>query len=124
MTNSLLHVGLQISRYDYDNFYCKVLGFVQDRSFELTNDNAMKIFQTEKGASVLVGYIPEFQLELFVCQDVLNNSFNHICFESDRINDIESKVRKSAYRKVFLEHSGTLFISDSCNNLFEIKPLK
>ena len=124
MNNSLLHVGIQISRNDFDNFYCKVLGFVQDRSFELTDDNAQKIFQTEKGTSVLVGCIPELPLELFVSEDVLNKSFNHICFESDRITDIESKAHKSAYRKVFLEHSGTLFISDSCNNLFEIKPLK
>ena len=69
MNNSLLHVGIQISRNDFDNFYCKVLGFVQDRSFELTDDNALKIFQTEKGASVLVGCIPELPLELFVSED-------------------------------------------------------
>lgn len=123
MNNSILHLGLQIIEKDYDNFYCDVLGFDLNRSFELTDENAEKIFQKQKGTTVLVGKIPELKLELFISHDVLSKSFNHVCFETDRIPYIKSSADKYGYRTAFLDHSGTLFLSDSCNNLFEIKPL-
>ncbi|NCB70037.1 MAG: hypothetical protein EOM47_14500 [Bacteroidia bacterium] len=124
MNSHILHIGLQICAHDFENFYCSVLGFEQIQNFELTAENSEKIFQIAGGADVKVGFCRELQLELFVTKSNTCKSFNHICFESDRIADIESKALKYNYRTVLLEHSGTLFLMDASNNIFEIKPIK
>ena len=124
MNNHILHLGLQINANDFEGFYCSVLGFEQIRSFELTAENSEKIFQLKEGATVKVGNCPELQLELFVRQSPVCKSFNHICFESNRILEIERKAIAYKYRTVLLQHSGTLFLMDSSNNMFEIKLYK
>ncbi len=124
MNSHILHIGLQICEQDFENFYCSVLGFEQIRSFKLTAENSEKIFQISGGADVKVGFCRELQLELFVTKLNTHKSFNHVCFESDRIAAIESKALEFKYRTVLLEHSGTLFLLDTSNNIFEIKPIK
>lgn len=115
------HIGLQIIECDIKNFYEKVLDFKLLRSFVLTQENATNIFGISHETKVLVGSCPEMELELFIHKKASVPTFNHVCFQTHRMVEIISNAKLNGYKTFILSGSETLFLSDSNQNIFEIK---
>lgn len=126
MGNTLRHIGLQVVEPDVRSFYVDVLKFSCIRTFELSGDTAVEIFGLDKSVEVIFGECAEMALELFVVDVPQQRSFGHCCFSSRRMAEIEKKAVENGY-KTYCRGSvdnKTLFISDSANNVFEIKQLE
>jgi len=119
--NNIKHIGLQILESDIKNFYEEILKFKFERSFVLTVENAINIFGISVETTVLAGECPEMELELFILEKANISTFNHVCFYSQRVEEIQEKANQMGFKIFVLINSGTLFISDSNQNIFEIK---
>jgi hypothetical protein len=117
------HIGLQVIEKDVDSFYVDILGFEFTREFLLSHEESKKIFGKSKKVRILFGSCKELGMELFVSDLHRNPSYNHICIQTENLQEISTAAKQKGYR-VFTRRtssSGTLFISDSNHNTFEIK---
>lgn len=121
--NNIKHIGLQVNENDVKSFYEEILHFGNVRSFVLTLENATNIFGIPNETKVLSGKCPEMELELFIHENVSVPTFSHVCFQTHRMTEIISKAKLNGYKTFVLSGSGTLFLSDSNQNIFEIKQL-
>lgn len=119
--NTIKHIGLQVKESDVCDFYEEILNFEVTRSFVLTLENATNIFRIPVETNVLVGACPEMELELFINDKVNAPTFQHVCFQTHRMAEITTKAKLKGYKMNVLTGSGTLFLSDSNQNIFEIK---
>jgi len=122
--NNIKHIGLTVYKKDVRNFYEEILGFKSLRSFNLTQENASNIFGIDIETPVIVGESPEMGMELFIInirENTQIKSFNHVCFFTHRMAEITTKAKQNGYKTSILPNSGTLFLSDSSQNIFEIK---
>jgi catechol-2,3-dioxygenase len=124
--NNIKHIGLTVCEKDVKYFYEEILDFKAKNNFILTQENAIAIFNIPTATKVIAGECPEMELELFIIENQSNlkiDTFNHVCFFTDRLNDIASKAKQNGYKIFILQHSETLFLTDSNQNIFEIKQL-
>jgi 4-hydroxyphenylpyruvate dioxygenase-like putative hemolysin len=124
--NSIKHIGLTVYEKDVKSFYEEILNFKSNNTFVLTQENAANIFNIPMATRVIAGACPEMELELFMLDDEEYNqkrAFNHICFFTHRIEELTTKAKQKGFKTIVLQHSGTLFIADSNQNIFEIKQL-
>lgn len=123
--NTIKHIGLSVYEKDVKAFYEDIFNFKSTRTFVLTLENAINIFNIPTATKVIVGECPEMELELFILENKENlktQTFNHICFFTNRVTEITAKAIQNAYKTHVLQNSGTIFVSDSNENIFEIKP--
>lgn len=123
MNNNIKHIGLQVNENDVKCFYEEIFRFEIARSFVLTLENSNNIFGIPNETKVLTGKCSEMELELFIHEKASVPTFNHVCFQTLRMAEIISKAKINGYKTFFLSGSGTLFLSDSNQNIFEIKQL-
>jgi len=121
--NNIKHIGLQVNENDVKFFYKEILHFDTARTFDLTLENATNIFGIPKETKVLAGKCPEMELELFIHEKASVTTFNHVCFQTIRMAEIIEKAKINGYKTFVLSGSGTLFLFDSSQNIFEIKQL-
>ncbi|MDD3322578.1 MAG: hypothetical protein PHS59_14160 [Paludibacter sp.] len=122
--NNIKHIGLTVCEKDVKTFYEEIFDFKIKKTFVLTQENAANIFNILTATTVISGECPEMELELFILdnQDNLKiNTFNHVCFSTHRVTEITAKAIQNGYKTSILPNSGTLFLSDSNQNIFEIK---
>jgi len=122
IVNSINHIGLQVIESDVNDFYRAIFDFKLVRTFILTKDNAFSLFGMPVESTVLVGDCPEMALELFIQESKTKGSFNHVCFNTYRMAELKEKAIEKGYECIVRQPSGTVFISDSNGNIFEIKP--
>ena len=121
------HIGLTISNIQeiYD-FYGQIMGFEKVKQFPLYREVAQNIFGYDESPEVFLLKKGSVELEIFVSLQKYKPAWSHICLEIPDAREIFTKARKHNYRTIFKENDkgGTFFISDSSNNLFELKPDK
>lgn len=123
MDNSLLHIGLCVLEDDVRNFYNEILNCKPKRIFTIQAKDALTIFGINKEATVKLVSCCGINLELFINGKIDSSTFGHICFNSAIAKKIFEKAKENGY-KTFLRKINskeTYFISDSNNNVFEIK---
>lgn len=124
MLNSLNHIGLQINDKDLKSFYFNILECKVEKEFILNKEEALQIFGLSEEVKIVYTKTGNIELELFVFNKNIQKNFNHICFTSNNSSIIAKKAKKENYR-VFIrtktDKSKTYFISDSSNNIFELK---
>jgi len=111
-----------VTEHDVDHFYKALFDFKPVRTFILTMENAPQIFGMPTKCTVLVGTCPEMELELFIQEGAMYESFNHVCFYTHRMAELLAKAKQNGYECIVRHPSETVFIRDSNRNLFEIKP--
>ena len=122
MNNTLKHIGLQINENDIP-FYTEVLNCKRDKSFILNNYEANAIFNIDKPVKVIYFKLDELKLELFLTGEKNPNSFNHICIQTDKAEEIANNAIAKGFKIYthFKNDIPTYFIADHNNNIFEIK---
>ena len=121
------HLGLTISESsDIRNFYQNILGMELQRNFILNRFLAKTIFGMEKELEVYSGKIGDLELELFITDQEISKTCNHICLSVSERDKFIGKIRENGYECIVLkrEMSDLVFVKDKSGNLFEIKEEK
>lgn len=122
MSNTLIHIALGVKEKDVNSFYLDVLHGEITRTFELSKEVSFEIFSIDKNVKVILVSCQGIDFELFIEYDPLLPSFAHVCFLSGQAKKIMERATQKGYRTYVRSCSAdTYFISDSNNNLFEIK---
>ncbi|MGC8825245.1 MAG: VOC family protein [Bacteroidales bacterium] len=124
MENKIHHIGLQITENDLNAFYITVLGCKIIRTFEVSSQDALSIFGIPKSVKIVYTQMGNIELELFTDDTPKPVIFNHTCILTNQANEIANKAMASGYRVYVRKKSDntqTYFVSDSNNNIFEIK---
>ncbi len=125
MSNTLIHIALGVKEKDVNSFYLDVLHGEITRTFELSKEVLSEIFSINKNVKVAKVSCQGIDFELFIDDDPLMPSFAHVCFLSGQAKKIMERATQKGYRTYVRSNSpDTYFISDSNNNLFEIKKRK
>ncbi|MCK5686744.1 VOC family protein [bacterium] len=122
----LQHIAIAIHDIEeIEKFYVNILGFEILRSFVLDKTLAEKIFNYPVSIKVFYLKHGDFELEVFIRPGASRLCFNHICISVSNREEYYRKVVKKGYNSVCIkrETSDLIFISDKCNNLFELKEL-
>lgn len=126
MENKILHIGLQIIENDLNVFYVNVLGCKILRTFKVSSQDALAIFGIPKEVSIVYTQMGNIELELFLEDMTKTINFNHICIQTKQVEEIANKAIVGGYR-VYVhkksDNTQTYFVSDSNNNIFEIKTI-
>ena len=123
MDNSLLHIGLCVLEDGVKNFYNEIFNCKPKRIFTIQAKDALTIFGINKEATVQLVSCGDIDLELFINGKIDSSTFRHICFSSAIAKKRFEKAKENGY-KTFLKKINSnerYFISDSSNNVFEIK---
>ena len=114
-----MHVGLQVLESDVEHFYKQVLGGTIEGSFLLSQEDAHLIFGLDTQMQAYWLNCSGFTMELFVNEEALKNTCQHICFSAENAEAIYLKAKKQGYsfyiRKKY--EKDTFFIKDSHGNL-------
>jgi hypothetical protein len=124
MTNLLHHIGLQVIEKDISSFYTNVLGCVTKWVFKLLKEDAVQIFNINKDVEIVYTQCENLELELFIDNKPKESNFNHICILTDKDVEIVNRAKMGGFRVFTREKKDktkTYFVSDSNNNIFEIK---
>jgi len=122
MTNTLIHIALQVKGKDINSFYLDVLHGEITRKFELSREVSSEIFMIDKNVKVVQVSCEEIDYELFIDDDPQLPTFAHVCFYSGQATKIMDRAIQKGYHTYVRNNSPeTYFINDSNNNLFEIK---
>jgi catechol 2,3-dioxygenase-like lactoylglutathione lyase family enzyme len=121
----LNHIGLNVvSENEIDTFYKSVLGFSEERSFELNELLSGEIFGIDNKAKVFLLKNNDLILELFVNKNIVQNGYNHLCIDVENRNEIVKKCERSGYETVVKKRTGKpdmIFVKDKSGNIFELK---
>jgi catechol 2,3-dioxygenase-like lactoylglutathione lyase family enzyme len=121
---NLEHIALTITDYsEIKEFYQKILGFTEIRSFILQKDLAREIFGIGKETKVFHFQKADLSLELFVMPERFEHVYNHICLSIPNRYEIASQADQNGYEciRIRRQNSNLIFIKDKSGNLFEIK---
>ncbi len=124
MTSQLKHIGLQVSESDLTNFYEALLGCSISKIMNLPADDAAAIFKIDSPVKMIQACFRGLELELFVHPQEKQVSFNHLCLNLTDAAEIAHKAEKMGFRvhvRKKPNKPATYFISDSMNNVFELK---
>lgn len=127
MTSHLKHIGLQVSENDLTNFYETLLGCSISRIMNLPAEDAGAIFKIAHPVKIIQACFRGLELELFVHDQEKQASFNHLCLNLTDAAEIAQKAEKMGYRVYVRQKTNkpaTYFISDSKNNVFELKNME
>ena len=119
------HTGLHVLQVDVKSFYEDILGFEEERSFALSAEESLNIFGIDSRVNIVQGNCGNVNLELFISSNLIQPSYNHVCIA---VSDAK-RLSELALHKGYKVHtrngkvSTTYFISDSNNNIFEVKNL-
>lgn len=121
----LQHIGISINNQnDIENFYKKLLGFEESRSFILNSNLAERIFGINEDTPVITLNKEELYLELFLTDEKINPVFSHICISVDKKDDLVEKADFLGYQTEIIKkdlNNKLAFIKDTTGNSFEIK---
>ncbi len=123
----LKHIAIAIHDIEeIEKFYVKIFGFEVVRSFVLNKTLSEKIFNYPKSIKVFYLKHSNFELEVFIRPGASRLCFNHICIAVSDREKIYNTAVAEGYNSVCInrETSNLIFISDQCNNLFELKELQ
>jgi hypothetical protein len=124
MSGQLKHIGLQVSENDLTNFYETLLGCSISRINNLPAEDAGVIFKIAQPVKMIQACFRGLELELFVFNQEKQPSFNHLCLNLTDAAEIAEKAGHMGFR-VYVRQKpnkpATYFISDSMNNVFELK---
>jgi len=121
------HIGLTISESsDIRKFYQNILGMELQRNFVLNRFLAKTIFGMEKELEIYYGKIGNLELELFITDQEIPKTCNHICLSVLERDKFIGKIKENGYECIVLkrEMSDLVFVKDKSGNLFEIKEEK
>lgn len=124
MANLLHHIGLQVIEKDIEVFYINVLDCVIKWDFKLLKEEALQIFKIDKDVDIFYTQCENLELELFVDNKPKEANFNHVCILTDKDVEIVKRAKLGGFRVFTREkkdNTKTYFVSDSNNNIFEIK---
>lgn len=121
----LIHIALDITENDLQDFYINILGGTIVRQFVLNDSISSSVFQLPKSVDVTILDIKNVQFELFT-NSTTNEclpDYKHLCFDMKNGQEIRDKAIAANY--MVHERQGatgiTYFIKDRNNNMFEIK---
>ncbi len=121
----LKHIGISVNeKNEIEKFYKEILNFEIDYDFVIESHIAKQIFNIEKAIPVFVIKNKDLVLEVFVVNEKIKSTFNHICLELENRDEIIKKVKKDNYfcDKIKSKNKGeTYFVKDKSGNLFELK---
>jgi len=117
----LHHLGIQVIEEDVENFYVDILDFKISRTFSLTNEKSIDTFDINESPAIIYGSCGDVEIELFISKSNLEKSFSHLCLQTENVENIVEKVKQKVYKIYVHKANETYFISDSNNNIFEIK---
>lgn len=122
---NIKHIGLQVTQEDLSTFYVAIMGLKFLSDFKIPTKEAERIFGIAEEVKVIYATSEEIDFELFVSKSK-SLSFNHICIET-KGNELIKKITSQNLYKVSIrekqDRANTYFLSDSNNNIFEIKPI-
>jgi hypothetical protein len=122
MSNTLIHIALHVNEKDVNSFYLDVLHGKVERTFELSKEVSSEIFNIDKNVKVVQVSCHGVDFELFINDDPLLPTFAHVCLLSRQAKKIMERANLKGYHTYVRNNSsGTYFIRDANNNLFEIK---
>jgi len=123
MTNTLLHIALQVREKDVNSFYVDILNGKITHTFALSKEDSFEIFNINKNVIVSQMSCEGIDFELFVDNKRLLPTFAHVCFQSLQAKEIFEKAKLNGYPTYVRNpnSSPTYFVSDTNSNLFEIK---
>ena len=122
---NIKHIGLQVTQEDLSTFYVAIMGLKFLSDFKIPTKEAERIFGIAEEVKIIYATSEEIDFELFVSKSN-NRSFNHICIETkgdELINKITSQNQYKVSIREKRDKPNTYFLSDSNNNIFEIKPI-
>jgi len=125
MTNSLLHIGLHVLEEDVQKFYLDILNCEPKNNFTIQAEDAFLIFGISREVRVQLVSSGGIELELFIDDIKKTFTFGHICFRSTDAERIIVNASEKGYHTFIRKRNSneTYFISDSNQNLFEIKKI-
>ena len=117
------HIALEVKEKDIKDFYINILKGEMKYQFKLDKKDANQIFNIEHPTNVCYLSFGKFDLELFVKPNKSEKTFNHICIEIEKAQDIFHEAIKRNYWNYLRKNdkTETYFIKDNNENLFELK---
>jgi len=123
----LEHIALTITDHtEIKQFYQKILGFTEIRSFNLQKDLAREIFGFGKETKVFHLQKDDLSLELFLMPERFEHVYNHLCISVPNREAIVNKAIRDGYAciRVRRQYSDMIFLKDKGGNVFEIKQIQ
>lgn len=119
----LRHIALDIAEADLKEFYVEILGGEIVGQFELTKEDAIRIFNIQQSVKVYYVKYEGFELELFIYPNSARATFNHVCFETSDGRGIYKAARQQNFWTFARKNNEkeTYFIKDKNGNMFELK---
>lgn len=125
LSNFLNHVAIPV-RFpaDIQDFYCKILGFIELYAFSIDRETAFRIFGVDCVLKVTVVERENFKIELYHFEIQAGMAVSHICLNLPVIDDVCRAAENAGYKVVVIDQpeKKLAFITDRSGNLFEIKP--
>ncbi len=117
------HIVLEAKESDIQEFYVGILGGEITRQFTVNEGVASRIFHVPQKIEVFELGLQDMKFELFVHENLEQDSLQHLCVELDHASEIYRRANKQKYRTHLRknESSQTYFISDNNGNMFEIR---
>ena len=119
-----MHVAICVSKAEEINdFYIKIIGMEELRSFTLNKSLAEKIFSVNKEIPVHLLKKGSLTLEIFIYPEKNTKAFDHICISTAHRKEMIQLANDEGYPVICIprEHNDLVFIGDKSGNLFEIK---
>ena len=119
----LRHIALDIIKNDLNEFYLEILKGEIIGQFELSKEDANKIFDIQKPVDVYYVKYEDFELELFIYPNSARATFNHLCVEMSDGQGIYKAARQQNFWTFVRTNNQreTYFIKDKNGNMFELK---
>jgi hypothetical protein len=116
------HVGIQVISEDIEGFYIGVLNGLRTSNRTIDKSIAGKIFNIQKDVKVSYVLCKNVEFELFVHEQKMPGSFQHLCLQVRNPKQIYQSAKSAGYQTIVreTEKNTSYFIKDKNNNFFEI----
>jgi catechol 2,3-dioxygenase-like lactoylglutathione lyase family enzyme len=118
------HVALQCTdKEKAEIFFNEILGLTLIKTYELSEKLSEDIFEIKKRVNIMVYGNEKTYFEVFLTEQQIYHSFEHICIEiKDKETFIERCI-KNGINPIYVKkgEKTLLFIRDFAHNLYEIK---
>ena len=123
----LEHIAISVKdASEIEAFFKGLLKMEEVRTFVLKEELSNRIFGISKETKVVLLQKGELVFEIFLLNEPLKKSFNHVCIAvDDREKLIETSMQNN-YEVIRIErdYSDLIFIKDHSGNIFEIKEVQ
>ena len=119
----LRHIAIDIAEADLNDFYIDILKGKIVGQFELTKEDAIRIFNIQQSVKVYYVKYEDFELELFIYSNLARATFHHLCIETSDAGIFYKAARQQNYQTFVRKNNEkeTYFIKDKNGNMFELK---